>query len=83
MKTKYDIETDTRRKNLPKALKRYREMNGITQKEMGEHLGIPYQDYQKYEYGHFFPKRNRFIAINNKIKMTNASAFYNVPRAEN
>ena len=77
MKTKYNKEIDSRRKSLPFQLKRTREMNGLTQREMGEHLGIPYQDYQKYEYGLFFPKKQRFIEINKKLNMLNAKMYYN------
>lgn len=69
---------DGRRKNLPRKLKTAREKNGLTQKDMGEHLGIPYQDYQKYEYGLIFPKMKRFKEINEKLNLINARSFYNI-----
>lgn len=69
---------DIRRKNLPWKLKTAREKNGLTQKDMGEHLGIPYQDYQKYEYGLIFPKMKRFKEINEKLNLINARSFYNI-----
>ena len=69
---------DGRRKNLPWNLKHAREMKGLTQKDMSEHLGIPYQDYQKYEYGLIFPKMKRFKEINEKLNLFNAKSFYNI-----
>lgn len=42
-----------------------RAQSGLTQKQVADELGIPYQDYQRYEYGLHFPtiSRTRKLAI--------------------
>lgn len=60
---------------IPSILKTQRNYIGMTQKEVAEYLDIPYQDYQKYEYGLHVPKRERYrelchileIPINNLV----------------
>lgn len=60
---------------IPSILKTRRRYIGMTQKEVAEFLDIPYQDYQKYEYGLHVPKRERYrelchileIPINNAV----------------
>lgn len=70
---------DIRRLMLPDMLKRARLKRGKTQKEMGFFLNIPYQDYQKYEYGIIFPKRDRFLDMDAVLKMPGADQIYEPP----
>ena len=67
---------DIRKIVLPDMLKRARLRKGKTQKEMGLLLNIPYQDYQKYEYGLIFPKRDRFLEMDEVLKMPGAAQIY-------
>lgn len=38
-------------RELGKQIRKYREQQGLTQKDMSVHLGVTYQQYQKYEVG--------------------------------
>lgn len=46
-----------------RALRLCRLRCGMTQKEIGDKLGIPYQDYQRYEYDIFIPDNERIKKI--------------------
>jgi transcriptional regulator with XRE-family HTH domain len=61
-------------------LKYNRVIRGITQKEMANCIGIPYQDYQKYEYGIVIPKVNRFCEICNALGITPNEQFYKLTK---
>lgn len=50
-------------KRLHRTLRDTRRRRGWTQKEIAEEIGIPYQDYQKYEYGCQYPKKERYYQL--------------------
>ena len=54
---------DFRMKQLRRILRDTRRRRGWTQKEIAEDIGIPYQDYQKYEYGYQNPKKERYYQL--------------------
>lgn len=62
---------------VPIILKEQRRYMGYTQKNVADRLQIPYQDYQKYEYGLVMPKIDRYkelciilnIPISNQVYM--------------
>ena len=55
-------------------------IRGITQKEIATALGIPYQDYQKYEYGIIIPKVDRYIQICNLLNLKIDNSFYHLTK---
>lgn len=60
-------------KRIPTILKIQRRYMGMTQKEVAEIVKIPYQDYQKYEYGIHIPRKERYreLCIALGIPITN------------
>lgn len=44
-------------KTLGQALRYFRRLYGMSQKEVAEKMGVPYQQYQKYEYDARTPRR--------------------------
>lgn len=53
----------TRSETFGKILKYYRLRNCLTQKQMAKKLKMPYQNYQRYEYGIYKPKPKRLNKI--------------------
>lgn len=69
-------------KQLGQALKYQRLIQGITQKEIASMLHIPYQDYQKYEYGLVIPKIDRYVQICSVLDIPLDNSFYLLTRRE-
>ena len=65
-----------RKKAIPGIIKEQRLKKGLTQKEVARRLGIPYQDYQKYEYGHFSPKINRYADLCVDLQLPKTNMIY-------
>lgn len=49
--------------NFSSAIRVGRRWAGLTQKQVAAELGIPYQDYQRYEYGLFIPSKERVCKL--------------------
>ena len=64
--------------HIPKILKHQRAYEGLTQKDVAEQLGIPYQDYQKYEYGESIPGKERFRDLCTILKLPITNDFYHL-----
>ena len=69
VKSKFQSKIDY----VARELREQRTKSNLTQKEVAEELGIPYQDYQKYEYGMIVPKKERYKKLCEilGIKITN------------
>ena len=65
-----------RKKAIPGIIKEQRLKKGLTQKEVARRLGIPYQDYQKYEYGHFSPKMSRYADLCTALQLPKTNMIY-------
>lgn len=63
---------------IPKILKLQRKYEGLTQKDVADELGIPYQDYQKYEYGKVIPSKERFRDLSYILKIPITNDFYHL-----
>lgn len=63
------IEPVERRQYHAKRIKEQRVYLGLTQKQVAARIGIPYQDYQKYEYGLIEPKRDQYERICDALKL--------------
>lgn len=48
---------------IPTALKRFRQSLKLTQRQLAEKIGVPYQSYQTYEYGTATPSAKVIIKI--------------------
>ncbi|WP_337400094.1 helix-turn-helix transcriptional regulator [Congzhengia sp.] len=66
--------------NLSKALRRFRNEFGQTQKEVAEHANVDVRTYQNYEYGEIVPSATVLIAI---AEFYNVSIDYLVGRTDN
>lgn len=58
-----------KRKTLGEFLKFRRKLYGFTQKEMGEALGVSYQQYQKYEYDLINPLKKNARLLSKKLQL--------------
>lgn len=56
-------------KTLGEFLKFRRKLYGFTQKEMGEALGVSYQQYQKYEYDLICPLKKNALLLSKKLQL--------------
>ena len=70
------------KKEIPKILKRQRIFEGMTQKEVAEIIGIPYQDYQKYEYGILIPKKERYKELCEAIGIPLTNEIYHLTKLQ-
>ncbi len=63
--------------NVGKVLKKYRNTKGLTLKNMGEKLGITYQQYQRYEKGITPPPFDRLEKIIHLLEIPPTKLFNN------
>ena len=55
---------------IPEALKRFRQSLKLSQRQLSEKIGVPYQSYQTYEYGTSVPSAKVIIKMATAFDVT-------------